>query len=236
MKYFILINSTNAQEVGSAFPQAQAINDGDFAYPGLSNYRSQIIPTEKQLPTFQLATKAKKTDLITSVNVSVPSNMLISSKLMHLLQEYSFPNRQYLSVKLLDKAGLAMDYYLLHNHTIENNFIDFNNSVFERTEHDFTVTPIKTEKSLFQVKDSIELQHEVESKKGSVRVKSLHFNEEVITQDSFVISQPYCWIVNQPLAIRLKEENISGIVLLPISPGEDFTEIDIRIKASQLES
>ncbi|MEL6971442.1 MAG: hypothetical protein AAFZ63_20705 [Bacteroidota bacterium] len=46
---------------------------------------------------------------------------------------------------------------------------------------------------------------------------------------------PSCWIVNERVAQRLIDENVSGIVVVPLAQGEDFTQEGVTMKAHKLD-
>lgn len=135
MIYYRLYHSINENEIGK-FTQVDdavvptSVND--------INYISRLLfekANEKTLlPKGILASKAKKTDLISSGFMGFNSRLFVSSKLNNLLSGSNSKGVQSLKTSLIVKKKKEEEYWLINPYLSDLDFIDFNVSSFGFTD------------------------------------------------------------------------------------------------------
>ncbi|MEL6971443.1 MAG: hypothetical protein AAFZ63_20700 [Bacteroidota bacterium] len=238
MKYFILTHSSNSKVVGRAASLATVLEDGVMgAYLDFSAFYRTLVSKEVVLPKYQLARSAKKTDLLARITgLTLPFYGVISEKFLRILNDgFKYPESQFLPFSIVDASGKPLEYFLFHQYVFMDEYIDFTKSKFSRTTYDFSQNPPAKSVVAFQVNDARELRSKIENQKGTVSTQALFLDKKNIVHDFFAISRPYCWIVNEHLAERIRQENITGVVLIPLSQGADFSVEDIVTMAKKFD-
>ena len=238
MQYYILTHSSNPTVTGKTRNVVNVLDDGVMGgHPGFSAFFRSPVPEDTVLPKYQLARSAKKTDLLARITgVSLPFYSIISKNLLCILQDgFNSPASQFLQLNIADFSGSPLDYFLFHQYVFMDEYIDFTLSKFSRTTYDFSHNPPAKSVVPFQVNDAHELRSKIENQKGTVSTQALFLDTQNIVHDFFVISKPHCWIVNEHLVKRIKQEDITGVVLIPLVQGEDFSTENVVTKARKFD-
>ena len=232
MNYYILTNSANSKEIGATFPQAKIANM--YKKSDYTEYRISEIPATETMPTFRIQYQAKMTDLLTEVPLGFPKNALISLRLCDVLIQFKSPSYQILDTIVIDKKNKPIPYKILHQYKWMDEYLDCSKTIFELTTYDFSVTHYTSKVAEFQVSHYDEIHELNQMRKGSISIKKMYLKKDAINYDFFTLSNPNIWVVNENVAMALKNAMITGIALIPIADGESFCGEDVVSKAQKL--
>jgi hypothetical protein len=137
MKYFRICESLNLKEVG-LYPQSIdsniSVEKQKEQFRGnrmgdLNDFFSRKIYKEIYIANPIIRTKAKMTDLISSVTISL--HLIVSLDFGKYLKSLNSDDFEFLNLGVL-RLGKLVDYTLIHPYKFCNDFIDFENSVIWR--------------------------------------------------------------------------------------------------------
>ena len=135
MKYYRLDNSVNTKEIGRHFLQA-TFADKKTLDSGCSLVRDEF-PNFKPDLRFDLEKGSKLTDVINSC-VEVPG-FTINERVKNIFEQCKLPEHRYYEAKVKDLKGVIHPYYCLHILPNDYSMIDFDKTIFKKTEE-----PMKT--------------------------------------------------------------------------------------------
>lgn len=136
MEYFIMSKSSDPKIIGPKYPQCEKMcgeERGEYYYP--APWSVWKIPSEGELKIspkvdcFELKYHAKVTDLISAVQLSAPSVMLLSERFYHLLTDYNCMRSMVFESKVVHRKKIY-PYRFLYFPDQHNHFIDFKKSRF----------------------------------------------------------------------------------------------------------
>lgn len=223
MDYFYLKTSLDSSVIGTVYPQVECSNPFERS-PTFELARKEW-PPSIILPEYKIRYRAKVTDIMTTGEGGVPTQMLISAKFFELLNRFSIPHTQILPTKVFDKKGEALNYYIFRQLHPMDSHVDYTQSIFTGNRYDFSVNPpqyIDKEGVVFSGFD--ELTAFMGSTKMNIAPSKFFLNENAIAHDAFYLSIPFVWVINQYVKELLEKQNITGIDIKPYEPGESFCE------------
>ena len=230
MKYYRLDNSVNTKEIGRHFLQA-TFADKKTLDSGCSLVRDEF-PNFKPDLRFNLKKGSKLTDVINSC-VEVPG-FTINERVKNIFEQCKLPEHRYYEAKVKDLKGVIHPYYCLHILPNDYSMIDFDKTIFKKTEEPMKTWPELAFSNVKKIKNALEIQ-----------IKDLEelekYKEEFFPNDLYVVldvlrihdSEKYDMLflpdvdvctkyISEKLANMLKSEKITGIGLYPCDDIENL--------------
>ena len=230
MKYYRLENSVNTKEIGWHAIQL------DFADKKTMDSCWSLVndefPDFKPDLRFNLEKGSKLTDVVSS-GVDVP-NFMINERVKNIFEQCKLPEHRYYEATVTDHKGVVHPYYCLHILPNDYSMIDFDKTIFKKTEEPMKTWPELAFSNVKKIKDAPEIQ-----------IKDLEelekYKEEFFPNDLYVVldvlrihdSEKYDMLflpdvdvttkyISEKLANMLKSEKITGIGLYPCDDIENL--------------
>ena len=211
----ILYNSIRREHVGDIVPQVAQKEQSENCIL-LHQYRGEPLPETPKFPKLVLEKKAKPADWLVSNYVPTVTDALVSERLFKIISSYSTMKMQAFPVPLATDHGV-LPYYILHFLQFATSYVNFDKTLFQ------AVSFPEMTKSTFQF-DSYESFERQRLEKGIKGKVSALFIQSV-PYDFFSLEVPSVFVVkNQSFIEELVRKRITGIELVPLQEGEDFTE------------
>jgi hypothetical protein len=230
MKYYRLENSVNTKEIGRHAIQL------DFADKKTMDSCWSLVndefPDFKPDLRFNLEKGSKLTDVVSS-GVDVP-NFMINERVKNIFEQCKLPEHRYYEATVTDHKGVVHPYYCIHILPNDYSMVDFDKTIFKKTEEPMKIWPDSVFSNVKEIKDAPEIQ-----------IKSLEekekFKDEFFPNDLYVVldvlrihdSEKYDMLflpdvdvttkyISEKLANMLKSEKITGIGLYPCDDIENL--------------
>jgi len=230
MKYYRLENSVNTKEIGRHAIQL------DFADKKTMDSCWSLVndefPDFKPDLRFNLEKGSKLTDVVSS-GVDVP-NFMINERVKNIFEQCKLPEHRYYEATVTDHKGVVHPYYCIHILPNDYSMVDFDKTIFKKTEEPMKIWPDSVFSNVKEIKDAPEIQ-----------IKSLEekekFKDEFFPNDLYVVldvlrihdSEKYDMFflpdvdvttkyISEKLANMLKSEKITGIGLYPCDDIENL--------------
>lgn len=230
MKYYRLDNSVNTKEIGRHAIQL------DFADKKTMDSCWSLVndefPDFKPDLRFNLEKGSKLTDVVSS-GVDVP-NFMINERVKNIFEQCKLPEHRYYEATVTDHKGVVHPYYCIHILPNDYSMVDFDKTIFKKTEEPMKIWPDSVFSNVKEIKDAPEIQ-----------IKSLEekekFKDEFFPNDLYVVldvlrihdSEKYDMLflpdvdvttkyISEKLANMLKSEKITGIGLYPCDDIENL--------------
>lgn len=181
---------------------------------------------------FDLERGAKLTDVVSS-GVDVPGFM-INERVKNIFEQCKLPEHRYYEATVTDHKGVVHPYYCLHILPNDYSMIDFDKTIFKKTEEPMKIWPELAFQNMEEIKNAPE-----------IRIKSLEemkkYEDELFPNDIYVVldvlrihdSEKYDMLffpnvdvnvkyISEKLANMLKSEKITGIGLYPCDDIENL--------------
>ena len=229
MKYFRLENSVNTKETGRNAIQLTFVDRKTM--DSCWSLVDEEFPNFKPDLRFDLEKGSKLTDLVSS-GVNVPGFM-INERVKNIFEQCKLPEHRYYEASVKDHKGVVHPYYYLHILPNDYSLIDFDKTIFKKTEEPMKIWPELAFQNVEEIKKAPE-----------IRIKSLEEMkdyEEEFFPNLYVIldvlrihdSEKYDMLffpdvdvttkyISEKLANMLKSEKITGIGLYPCDDIENL--------------
>jgi hypothetical protein len=207
MKYFLISHSSDRKEIGD-YPQTiptEVIDaNGGFEETSRANLTNEHFPNVSPALEFELAKKAKLTDVLSASNIQA-RGLLVNEKVKKILEQFNIMNHKFYLGSVTAK-GKKLPYYWLHIVNTSFDGIDFEKSNFIET--GFTGRKIgDVEINTFEDYDKI-------SREKMLKVEKLILlpNSSIKDLDLFLFPEiHYRIIASERLISALQESTVSGI-------------------------
>ncbi|MCR9134179.1 MAG: hypothetical protein NXI08_16555 [bacterium] len=211
----ILYNSIKKEHIGDIVPQVTKDEQSENCVL-LHEYRGKPLPETPNFPKLTLEKQAKPADWLLSNYIPTVTDALVSERLFKIISSYSTMKMQAFPVPLTTDQGV-LPYYILHFLQFATSYINFTETLFQ------TISFPEMNKSTYQF-DSYESFERQRLEKGIKGKVSALFIQSV-PYDFFSLEVPSIYVIrNQKLIEEIVRKRITGIELVPLQEGEDFTE------------
>ena len=229
MKYFRLENSVNTKETGrNAIQLTFADKKTMDSCWGLVD---EEFPNFKPDLRFDLEKGSKLTDLVSS-GVDVPGFM-INERVKNIFEQCKLPEHRYYEASVKDHKGVVHPYYYLHIMPNDYSMVDFDKTIFKKTEEPMKIWPELAFQNVEEIKKAPEIQikNVAEMKKYEdeffpnlyvvLDVLRIHDREkyDMLYFPDVDVNTKY---ISEKLANMLKSEKITGIGLYPCDDIENL--------------
>lgn len=223
MKYFRIVPSSDRKEVGD-FPQVQeGIYQKDWDSPNaFSMINFKRVTDNTEVPFCKLSTKAKLTDLISTIFVSKP---LISDGFKKLIETYKIKGVEFVQTKIQVKGKFGADYWFINPYEASYQFLNFEESRFEVLTNDVIFRQVVSQclfSSVEELRKAFEVDQHLALEKG-INHTPLLITKMVIDQstdvDFFSIgntSEGLTFIVSGRLKEEIGRLKLTGIKFLAV--------------------
>ena len=218
--------STDPKVIGPKYPQCEEMC-GEYYYP--APWSVWKIPSEGELKVlpkvdcFELKYHAKVTDLISAIQLSAPSVMLLSERFYNLLMNFNCMCSVVFESKVMHRKK-AYPYRFLYFPEQHVHFIDFKKSRFYigdagRTwRYNISISSFEEYK---KEQGKREQQNDIARKKVGEKMEiitllELHLDESKIDKDLFRLRGPMlAFIVSQRLKDAIESQGLTGMKFTP---------------------
>ncbi|MBR4116179.1 MAG: hypothetical protein IKK40_09225, partial [Bacteroidales bacterium] len=180
---------------------------------------------------FDLEKGSKLTDLVSS-GVNVPGFM-INERVKNIFEQCKLPEHRYYEATVTDHKGVAHPYYYLHIMPNDYSIIDFDKTIFKKTEEPMKIWPELAFQNVEEIKNApeIRIKNVAEMKKYEdeffpnlyviLDVLRIHDCEkyDMLYFPDVDVNTKY---ISEKLADMLKSEKITGIGLYPCDDIENL--------------
>ena len=230
MKYYRLDNSVNTKEIGRHYLQTTFADKKTM--DSCWSLVDEEFPDFKPDLRFDLEKGSKLTDVVSS-GVDVPGFM-INERVKNIFEQCKLPEHRYYEATVKDLKGVIHPYYCLHILPNDYSMIDFDRTMFKKTEEPMKTWPELAFPNVEKIKNAPE-----------IRIKSLEemkkYEDEFFPNDLYVVldvlrihdREKYDMLffpdvdvttkyISEKLANMLKSEKITGIGLYPCDDIENL--------------
>ena len=230
MKYYRLRNSVNTKEIGRHYLQTTSA-DKKTLDSGCSLVRDEF-PNFKPDLRFDLQKGSKLTDVIQSC-VEVPG-FTINERVKNIFEQCKLPEHRYYEATVTDLKGVVHPYYCLHILPNDYSMIDFDKTIFKKTEELMKTWPELAFPNVEKIKNAPVIQikdlEQLEKYKDEFSPNDLYVVLDVLRiHDSEKYDMLYfpdvdvtTKYISEKLANMLKSEKITGIGLYPCDDIENL--------------
>ena len=229
MKYYRLDNSVNTKEIGRHAIQLDFTDKKTM--DSCWSLVDEEFPDFKPDLRFDLEKGSKMTDVVSS-GVDVPGFM-INKRVKNIFEQCKLPEHRYYEATVKDLKGVIHPYYCLHILPNDYSIIDFDRTIFKKTEEPMKIWPELAFSNVKEIKNAPEIQiknlEELEKYNEEfshklyvvLDVLRIHDHEkyDMLYFPDVDVSTVY---ISENLANMLKAEKITGIGLYPCDDIENL--------------
>ena len=229
MKYYRLENSVNTKETGRNAIQLTFADKKTM--DSCWSLVDEEFPNFKPDLRFDLEKGSKLTDLVSS-GVDVPGFM-INERVKNIFEQCKLPEHRYYEASVKDHKGVVHPYYYLHIMPNDYSIIDFDKTIFKKTEEPMKIWPELAFQNVEEIKNApeIRIKNVAEMKKYEdeffpnlyviLDVLRIHDCEkyDMLYFPDVDVNTKY---ISEKLADMLKSEKITGIGLYPCDDIENL--------------
>ncbi|MBK8921797.1 MAG: hypothetical protein IPM81_09830 [Saprospirales bacterium] len=230
MEYFIMSKSTDPKVIGPKYPQCEKMcgeERGEYYYP--APWSVWNIPSEGELKVlpkvdcFELKYHAKVTDLISAIQLSASSVMLISERFYNLLMNFNCMRSVVFESKVMHRQK-SHPFRFLYFPEYHEHFIDFKKSRFylgNATGSWYYNINIERFEEYKKEQGKREQQNDIARKKVGEKMEfitllELYLDESKIDMDLFRLLGPMlAFIVSQRLKDAIESQGLTGMKFTP---------------------
>ncbi|MBK8922395.1 MAG: hypothetical protein IPM81_12975 [Saprospirales bacterium] len=230
MEYFIMSKSTDPKVIGPKYPQCEKMcgeERGEYYYP--APWSVSKIPSEGELKVlpkvdcFELKYHAKVTDLISAIQLSASSVMLISERFYNLLMNFNCMRSVVFESKVIHRQK-SYPYRFLYFPEHHLHFVDFNKSHFYASgaagsdwRYNLSVDSIESyKKEEAKREEQNKSAKDTGTRKEFISLLELYLDESKIDKDLFRLRGPMlAFIVSQRLKDAIESQELTGMKFTP---------------------